>query len=278
MTEELVLERQLAIVPVAPLSAAVLVLDRLKIIVADDKEDEQLRWDPVRYPLPDVFPGWAMPLEDHKSCMSRTAVYRCTSCGGEQEEYRTNPHALPQAKVCGCLREGAKGAIEKCTAPAYRRASYPGEFVALNARRFEELVIYQSTSDPNKFSFPGRNNEPTDQGYRRIEITNMHEYNHWVKRINNIEISKMRDHREMHKYYWNARRKAMRDHINARIRHSPMLVSLSRLVRRISDRKTDARYGKPLDAHFHSQLLEFDQGHIQSWCDLDTGWKERRAK
>jgi hypothetical protein len=229
--------------------------------------------------LPDEPPVWAMPLHIHHETCQKTAVYRCLSCGGEHEEYRTNPRDLPYAKVCGCLVEaGPDGEIEKCAAPALRRVTLPGEGVALNARRFEPLVIYRSASDPSKFSFPGRNNEPTEAGYHRVEITNIHDYNKIAKEINGIENRKMSDHREMHRLYWDARRTAMRDHVNARIRHSPLLVSLARLIRSRSDRKSAIRYGKPLDARFHSQLLEFDQGHIQDYCDKDTGWKSTRAR
>jgi hypothetical protein len=245
---------------------------RIDEIVEEEQRDPE-------HVLPDEPPVWAMPLDIHNETCQRTAVYRCLSCGGEHEEYRTNPRDLPYAKVCGCLVEsGSDGEIAKCTSPALRRVTYPGEGVPLNARRFEPLVIYRSANDPSKFSFPGRNNEPTDPGYHRVEITNIYEYNKIAKEINGIEKQKMSDHREMHRLYWQARRTAMREHVDARIRYSPLLVSLARLMRSRSDRKTAIRYGKPLDPRFHSQLLEFDQGHIQDYCDFDTKWVAKRAK
>jgi hypothetical protein len=151
-----------------------------------------------------------------------------------------------------------------------------------NARGFEPLVVYERVGElargQDRYYVPGRNNEPTEAGMKRIELTNMAEYNRFVKTANEYETAKMRDHREMHRFYWNSRRKAMRDHVDARIRHSPLLVSLARMVRARSDRKTDVRYGKPLDAHFHSQLMEFNQGSIQDFCAEDTGWKATRAR
>jgi len=57
-----------------------------------------------------------------------------------------------------------------------------------------------------------------------------------------------------------------------------VLQSIARLVRARSDAKTLKRYGKPLDAHFHAQLLEFTQGNMQDYCDKDTGWKATRAR
>jgi hypothetical protein len=241
--------------------------------------------------LPSPLPQWAMPLADHESTFQRTAVYRCTDplCNGEHDEYRQNPRDLPYAKRCGCLRFTADAAeASVCQAAAVRRTTYPGEGVPLNARRFEPLVVYEranyeSASDDfkrghDKYYIPGRNNEPTEPGMIRHEITNIQDYNRFSKSVNAYETQKGRDHRSMHEFYWSQRRKALRDHVDARIRHNPLLMSLARLIRKRSDQKSAARYGKGMDAHFHSQLIEFNQGSIQDWCAEDTGWKSRRAR
>ncbi len=258
------------------------VADRAPVFVVVDDEG-QAQAAPQ---LPEEIPAWAMPFDTHKETFQRTAVYRCLDCGGEHEEYRTSPRDLPYAKVCGCLTETKleDGSIEKCTAVALRRTTYPGEGVPLNARRFEPLVIYERANSENlgvsqnRFWFPGRNNEPTEPGMKRIEITSIQQYNQVVKRINQYETQKGRDHREMHRMYWGARRKAMRENVDARIRPEPLYKMLARMVRARSDQKTDKRYGKAMDAHFHAQLIEFDQGKIQDFCAEDTGWKSRRAK
>jgi len=240
--------------------------------------------------------------------------YRCPDCGADDEHFYHSASRAPETTECRGFKEAEAQfeeikrevkqpdgtvviEIEKvelaptltpCTGTSVQRVSLPGELWARPARGFEPLVVYEvadyeSKSDDykrshNRFYVPGRNNEPTEAGMRRIELTNMHEYNRWVKGANEYETQKMRDHRDMHKEYWGQRRKAMRDNVNARIRHSPLLVSLARLIRARSDTKSNARYGKPLDAHFHSQLLEFNQSNMQDWCDKDTGWKARRAK
>lgn len=253
----------------------------LEIIVVDDEgiaQDSPL--------LPESLPSWAMDFATHSSTFQRTAIYRCTdpACAGEHEEYRQNPRRLPYAKVCGVLREKEDGSIFNCVSSALRRVTYPGEGAALNARRFEPLVVYERANHESlprgldRYYIPGQNNEPTEPGMKRIELTNIQDYNRFVKNVNAYETQKMRDHREMHREYWKSRRKAMRDDVNARIRHSPLLLSLARLVRARSDRKTGMRYGKALDAHFHAQLIEFDQGKIQDWCSENTGWKARRAR
>ena len=267
----------------SPAPAPVSLLD---IVVMNDESVPQ-----PDITLPATLPNWAMPLQDHHDSFQRTATYRCTdpSCTGEHDEYRQNPRQLPYAKICGCVRLSEDGtATAPCTAAALRRVTYPGEGVALNARRFEPLTVYEIANFEGKpdefkrghykYQIPGRNNEPTEPGMIRHEITNIHEYNRLIKQMNTHETDRMRDHRSMHEYYWNARRKAMRENVDARIGSNPLLRALTRLIRKRSDQKSAQRYGKSLDAHCHAQLIEFNQGKIQDWCAEDTGWKSRRAK
>src|SRR5580704_15227359 len=179
-----------------------------QVLVVDDEGKPQ-----SSHTLPDELPDWAMSPADHSTSIQRTATYRCLSCGGEHDEYRQNPRELPYAKVCGCVVEStpeaaAEGSLTTCTAPALRRVTYPGEGVALNARRFEPLVIYERPNheqlgrSQNRYYIPGRNNEPTEPGMKRIDITNIQQYNRVVKEINAHEARKMSDHREMHREYF----------------------------------------------------------------------------
>src|SRR5579872_2634143 len=239
--------------------------------------------------------------------------YRCPDCGSDDEHFHHSASNAPDTIECRGFKvnPAATEKVERriaqpdgtylieweevelaptlsvCTGTSYRRVSYPGELTAAPARGFEPLVIfervgYESYTPEQKRSLqryyiPGRNYEPTEPGMKRIEITSMAQYNAAIREINRHEVSTMSDHRAMHAEYWKSRRRAMRDHVDARIRHSPLLVSLARLIRARSDRKTNTRYGKPLNANFHAQLLEFNQGNIQDFCDADTGWRSRRA-
>ena len=243
--------------------------------------------------------------------------YLCPCCGALGEQFAHQRSQAPATMDCGSVsfsdpeirRERVERTITNpdgtqsivieevevelapvmsiCTGTMTQTETFPGQLYAANARRFEPLVVYERVAESlpagiDRYYIPGRNNEPTEPGMKRIELTNMAEYNRWVKTANEHETAKMRDHREMHRLYWDARRGAMRDDVNARIRHSPFLKMLARLVRARSDRKTDARYGKPLDAHFHAQLLEFNQSNMQDWSAEDSGgrhgWQARRAK
>lgn len=230
--------------------------------------------------------------------------YQCSVCGCQEEHFHHRSSDAPESIQCRSVNlSETKGpkvehrivnpdgtetieyltvenvpTMTVCPGTLTVRDSWLDSSFSRPARPFEPLVLYQSVVDPTKFSVPGRNNEPTDAGYRRVEITSMHQYHKLAKSINNIERSKMSDHREMHKTYWDARRHALRDDVNARIRHDQGLVNLASLVRRRSDNKSNRRYGKALEPNFHSQLLEFNQGNMQDFCAEDTGWKSTRAR
>lgn len=247
--------------------------------------------------------------------------YRCPDCGTEEDHFHHSRSSAPASIACRGTRvsEQPRERIERkttnpdgtvtieyeevelaptlslCTGTALQVETYPGQLYAAPAKRFEELVIYErlnydKASDDfkrghDRYYIPGRNNEPTEAGMKRIEITNIHQYNRVVKEINRFETEKMRDHRYMHEEYWKARRKAMREDVDARLgsnRAHPLIAYLRYAMRKRSDQKSAKRYGKPLDAHFHAQLIEFDQGKIQDWCAEDSGgrkgWQSRRAR
>lgn len=243
--------------------------------------------------------------------------YRCPTCGCDDEHFSHVRANAPASVSCRGVNmvdqpnerverriENADGTVtleyeevevapsmEVCGGTALQRESLPGEQFSRPARGFEPLVIYErpgyDTAPPEfkrshqKYYVPGRNNEPTEPGMRRIDITGIHQYNRVAKEINAHELQKMTDHRDMHREYFGARRKAMREDVDARVgpaRSHPLVQMLRRAMRKRSDGKFNARYGKPLDAHFHSQLIEFNQSNMQPWTAEDTGWKDRRAR
>ena len=239
--------------------------------------------------------------------------YRCPCCGSDDEQFHHRVSEAPASVPCRGFRftepkteriehqiTNTDGTVtieyeevelapvmELCTGTSMQRVSLPGELWARPARGFAPLVVYERPDHEhlpngiNRYYIPGRNDEPTEAGMKRIELTNMAEYNRWVKEANTYETQKMRDHRAMHEYYWRARRKALREDVDARVgpmRSHPLVKFLSQTMRARSDQKTARRYGKPLDAHFHSQLMEFDQGNMQDHCSEDTRWRSTRAK
>ena len=243
--------------------------------------------------------------------------YRCPDCGRDDEHFYHRASAAPASVQCVGFREAEERfeeiqhevrnvdgtltievelvalapTLTPCAGTALQRETLPGERRARPARGFADIVVYEydnwdGKSDEFKrghqrYYVPGRNYESTEPGMKRVVLNSMHDYNRFIKRANEEITSDMRNHREMHRTYWEARRKALREDVNARVgpvRTHPLIAHLMRAMRQRSDRKTQERYGKPLDAHFHSQLLEFNQGNMQDWCDAETRWRSRRAR
>jgi len=243
--------------------------------------------------------------------------YRCPDCGCDDEHFYHSASSAPATVECRGFKSSGPQyqeiehevvqsdgtvlielervelapTLTPCTGTALQRASFPGELWARPARGFEDIVVYEhdnweGKSDDFKRSHqryyvPGRNYEATEPGMRRVVLNSMAEYNRFIKRANEEITSDMRNHRDMHRAYWEARRRAMRADVDARVgpvRSHPLISYLMKAMRRRSDAKSDARYGKSLDAHFHSQLLEFNQSNMQDWCDADTNWRSTRAR
>lgn len=175
---------------------------------------------------------------------------RCAECGHEIEfgEFPFCPH--------GAIRE-------------------------LNARRFESIVVWQSNTEPDKFSFPGQASEPCPDGYHRLEITNLPEADRFVSRMNAIERAKAESNRELNDQALDEQTRRRRNEFDARNRSSldSRSEALLRAVREWADRRrTEKRYRRSrLDPHFHIQVLSFDSGNRNSYSGPETGWRERKS-
>ena len=64
-----------------------------------------------------------------------------------------------------------------------------------SARRFDDIVVWQSNDDPEKYSYPGQSNEPCPDGYHKIVIQNMRQADQFVRQVNDIERRKMEEAR-----------------------------------------------------------------------------------
>lgn len=147
------------------------------------------------------------------------------------------------------------------------------------ARRFEKIMIWQSNTDPDHYSFPGRNDEPCPAEYHPIEITNLSEADQIVSRINDVERRKAAQMRDLNYAALDEQTKRRRDDIAAHIRGNSRAEALFRQVREWGDRVRDQKRSKhhSLDPHFHIQVLSFNSGNRNSYSDPETGWKEKKS-
>lgn len=147
------------------------------------------------------------------------------------------------------------------------------------AQRFDPIVVWQSNTDSEKYSFPGQANEPVPAGYHAVEITNMRQADQLVARVNDIERRKMEEMRDMRYALDDAGIKERRANEDAKGAISSRAEALRRRVREWTDkRRADKRAARPrIDPQFHINILSFDSGNRNSYSGEETGWKEKKT-
>lgn len=148
-----------------------------------------------------------------------------------------------------------------------------------NARRFDDIVVWQSASDPEKYSFPGQSNEPVPDGYHKIVISNLRQADRFVSKMNDIERRKMEETRDLRYALDDAGIRERRRHEDSKGAGNAIAQALRRRVREWTDQVREARRGKRsrIDPHFHINVLSFDSGNRNSYSGPETGWRERKS-
>jgi hypothetical protein len=150
-----------------------------------------------------------------------------------------------------------------------------------NAQRFETIVVWQSNSDAEKFSFPGQANEPAPEGYHKIEITNIRQADQFVARMNGIERRKLEAQRDQRYALDDAGVKQRRyeEDVLGRLRGNTRAENLQRRVREWADKLRERRRGQHprIDPQFHINVLSFDSGNRNSYSGPETGWREKKS-
>ena len=166
-----------------------------------------------------------------------------------------------------------------------------GQTREVNARRWDPIVVWQSNTESDKYSFPGQANEPCPAGYHRVEITNLTQADRFVGRMNAVERQKMEGLRDMRHVLDDAGVKDRRAEEDARgwvmqadgskfyIRGNSRAEALQRASREWADRLRDRRRSRQPrpDPHFHSNVLSFNSGNRNSYSGADTNWRERKS-
>lgn len=147
-----------------------------------------------------------------------------------------------------------------------------------SAKRFDDIVVWQSNTDSEKYSFPGQANEPCPEGYHKIVISNMRQADQLVRTVNDIERRKMEEMRDMRYALDDAGIKERRANEDAKGAISARAEVLRRRVREWTDkRRADKRAAHPrIDPQFHINILSFDSGNRNSYSGEETGWREKK--
>lgn len=160
-----------------------------------------------------------------------------------------------------------------------------------NARRFDDIVVWQSNSDPDKYSFPGQANETVPDGYHKVVISNMREGDRFTARFNELERQKLQEERDMRRTLDDAGIRDRRAEEDARgwvmkadgskfyIRGNARAEALQRAAREWADKRREAKRGRHprIDPNFHIQVLSFNSGNRSSYSGPETNWRERKS-
>lgn len=154
-----------------------------------------------------------------------------------------------------------------------------GSIYEQNAMRFESIVVWQSNTDSEKYSFPGRSNEPCPPDYHRVEVTNLRQADQLVRRVNDIERRKMEETRDMRYALDDAGIRERRRNEDAAGLNSHRAEALRRRVREWTDKLRERRReAHPrIDPHFHINVLSFDSGNRTSYSGPETKWREKKS-
>jgi hypothetical protein len=193
--------------------------------------------------------------------------YLCDACSYRFENfYHSDP---PEEQACPHIDcpEGV----------AKRIHSLPGEYRPTNAQRFDPIVIWVNNDNPDQVSMPGRADEPVQDGYHAVEITNLSQADRWTRHMNNVALREAVNNRAAQKEYFEAMTKERRDNIRAKIGSNPRAKALFEKVCEYTDAKREKKYSKTLDPRGHFQVVAYDSSNRQGYADRETGWREKRS-
>lgn len=159
-----------------------------------------------------------------------------------------------------------------------------------SARRFDDIVVWQSVSDPDKYSFPGQPNEPVPAGYNKIVISNIRQSDQFTSRFNDLERQKLERERDIRHALDDAGVADRRAEEDARgyivradgskfyVRGNGRAEALQRAARMWADKLRERRRAMHprIDPHFHNNALSFDSGNRNSYSGQETNWRERK--
>lgn len=152
-----------------------------------------------------------------------------------------------------------------------------GEMHEANAARFDPIVVWQSTTDQDRYSVPGDSSEACPTGYRPIEIRTLREADKFIHHYNGIERDKEQMKIYAEQQYWDQRTRDRRADIDARVGgNNPKAQALAKQIRAWADKKRDARYGRLYrkDPEARFQVFANDSSNRSAHSSERTGYRD----
>ena len=146
-----------------------------------------------------------------------------------------------------------------------------------NAKRFEAAVVWQSTTDPNKYQFPGSVTDICPAGYRPITLDSIRAMEQFTKKFNELERLRLAEERGYQQLFFDKMIRERRAAALEKMWHNPRAIALLRACAAYVDKKRERKYAQKIEPNFHLQALEFDASNRPAYNGPDTDWKDKKA-
>ncbi len=133
-------------------------------------------------------------------------------------------------------------------------------------------VVFRNKN--GKYRFPGRSNAPTPKGYQRIELSTQRARDKFEREYGAIETAKLRENWYQEQANWEQTLKHNMPGLEKLRDMSPL--GKQYYDQCMADIERRRAQPPPDSAGFHIETNHFYSQSRDSWCDKDTGWKDRK--
>ncbi len=178
-------------------------------------------------------------------------------------------------------KDGPSDKCSKCGATLYVGSwpycrGNPADHDTVRSKRAQSFqpTFYARNPSTGEIRFLAHKNAKIPKGYQREAITTLHEADKFMKEVNQREDAKAQEAAYHEGRYWKEAYAANAAELERRAR------SFHPITRQYAEeavRKMRTYEGpRPKDSNFYIEPFVYDSGNRESFCNEDTGWRERK--
>lgn len=191
--------------------------------------------------------------------------FRCDTCHRKVSAWQdeVGPEACSEDNGC-------QGTLQ------WYRVIYGQQPMGRDAQPFDPVTLFRDPNAPEgEFRYPGWNDEPTPEGYERVEIRSIREWETVTRKMSAHGRSVAEKAYYERKEAIDKVRAEQRAELRREMQHfdGPMRAFAEAALERSENRKRRPMPTGEVIAH----ALEYDSSNREVWRDERTGWKGRRS-
>lgn len=143
-----------------------------------------------------------------------------------------------------------------------------------NAQAFDPVLIFEDAH--GNVRFPGRNDAPTPDGFKAVELRDIRQVREFERRMNAREHARHEVSTEGERAAFSEAQQRNRAELRAAMRHmTPAGRALAQAAMDEGDRQ-DSQPRARFDPGFHVEVFSQDSSNRDAYRDERTDWKSRR--